>query len=107
MSYLSRKDIIMKKRELTKETKAKILKCAAGILRMHGAVAGDRTCQDWSSNEEPSPKELFNEKELDDLAFNYELHNSGGDDYDEDYNGMHDEMMASFCIAAMIEDMAI
>ena len=96
----------MSKRELSEETKSKILKCAAGILRMHGSIAGNRICQDWSSNEEKSPEELFSKKELDDLSFNYELHNSDGYDYDEDYNGLHDEMVASFCMAAMIDDMA-
>ena len=95
----------MNKREFSKETKNKILKCAAGILRMHGSIVGDRICQDWSDKEEKSPKELFVKKELDDLSFNYELHNSGGDDYDEDYNGLHDEMVASFCMATMIDDM--
>lgn len=96
----------MSKRELSQETKNKVLKCAAGILRMHGFVAGSRTCQDWSDSKEKSPEELFTKKELDDLSFNYELQNSGGDDYEKDRSGLHDEMMASFCMAAIIDDMA-
>ena len=92
-------------RELTEETKNKILKCAASILWMHGSVAGDRCCQDWSGEKEESPHAIFTKKELDDLSFNYELHNSNGEDYDKEYNGLHDEMVASFCMAAMIDDM--
>ena len=94
----------MIKRELTEETKVKILKCAVEILNMHGAIAGDRCCQDWSGKDELNPINLFTPKELDDLSFNYELHNSGGDDYDNAFNGLHDEMVASFCVAAMIDD---
>ena len=94
----------MSKRKLSKETQVKILKCAVEILYMHGSVAGDRTCQDWSGEELLNPIKLFTPKELDDLSFNYELHNSNGDDYDKNYNGLDDEMVASFCMAAMIDD---
>jgi hypothetical protein len=96
----------MNKRELTEETKNKILKCAAEILMMHAEVAGNRICQDWSGEDKTNPNNMFTEKELDDLSFNYELYNSDGRYYDKDYNGLGDEMVASFCMGTMLNDMA-
>ena len=72
---------------------------------MHGSVAGDRCCQDWSGREEDAPENIFTPEELDDLSFNLEQHNSNGEDYDKSYHGMHDEMIASFAIAVAIENM--
>lgn len=93
------------KRELNQETKKKILKMASTILYMHGNKVGDRICQDWSGSKEDSPQSLFTPEELDDLEFNYQQSNSNGKDYNPDYNGMNDEMVASFSIAQAIEDM--
>jgi len=96
----------MEKRELTGDTKRKILLCAANILRMHARIAGDRMCQDWSGSKEDAPETIFTAKELDDISFNYEIYNSGGDDYSPEYNGLHDEMVISFSMAEMLGDLA-
>ena len=93
------------KRKLSIETQEKVLRVASTILFMHGGVAGDRTCQDWSGEKEESPEAVFTEQELDDIYFNYELYNSGGEDYEPGEHGFHDEMSASWAIARAIEDM--
>lgn len=87
------------RRDISKQTRYKILKLAIEIIQMNGSNAGNRCCQDWSGTDEFNPTNLFTEQELDDISFNYELENSNGDDYDKYYNGMHDEMVASFAIA--------
>ncbi len=96
----------MEKRELTEETKRKILLCAANILRMHGDIAGKRICQDWSGSKEDAPNAAFTKEELDTISYNYELYNSSGKDYDPAYNGLDDEMTASFSMAQMLDDLA-
>ena len=93
------------KRELTEETQKKILKMASIILKMHGKDVGNRVCQDWRGLEDLSPEKIFTKEELDDISFNFELYNSDGKDYDQNHNGMHDEMVASFTISSAIEDM--
>jgi hypothetical protein len=94
----------MIKRELSAETKTKILKCAINILEMHGSLAGNRCCQDWSGDESENPEVIFNKIELDDISYNYEIENSRGDDYDKNHHGLGDEMVASFAMASMLQD---
>ena len=96
----------MKKRDLSDSTKAKVLKLAAEILSMHGSIAGDRTCQDWSGENEMHPNLILNDSECDDLSFNYELFNSSGEDYEKGYSYFHDEMVISFALSQAISDMA-
>jgi len=96
----------VKKRTLTTETKAKILKSAADILRMHGGLAGDRICQDWSGSPAENPKRLFSDSERDDIEYNHQIDNSGLGDYIEGYDGFGDEMAVSFTMADALSDMA-
>ncbi len=90
-------------RVISRALEAKVIRCAAKILFMHGSSVGDRTCQDWSGTADNNPDVFFTEKEKDDLSFNYEQWNSGGEDYDQCFSGMHDEMVASFAIAKALE----
>lgn len=92
------------KRKISKETKIKILQCAANILAMHGSLVGDRICQDWSGEDYTKPSLLFSDEEIRDISFNYELHNSNGEDYDADFINMDDEMVASFTMSELILD---
>lgn len=94
------------KRFVSDETRCKVLKLAAEILRMHGSVVGDRCCQDWSGEVDSAPNLVLSKDELDDISFNFELDNSDGDDYDSENSGMHDEMCASFSLAVVLDDMA-
>ena len=93
----------MEARKLSEETKRKVLKCAINIINMNGGNAGDRVCQEWSGADFSNPKNIFTEKELDDLSFNYELDNSNLRDYDKEHNFMHDEVVASFAIAQALK----
>ena len=85
-------------KELTNESKLKVLRQAAIIVGMNGSRAGDRCCQDWSGDTSDSPETIFTDDELDSLTYNYELNNSYLEDYEEGRPMMHDEMYASFVI---------
>lgn len=96
----------MNKRPLTNETKEKMLRSAANILRLHGKYIGSRGCQDWSGKPEDNPQELFTEKEQDDIEYNAQIGNSNLRDYEKDLNFFGDEMCASFNFAYALDDMA-
>ena len=90
---------------ITEETKLKILKYAAVMLSEHGLMSGDRTCQNWSVDEEgiEAPDTGFTDNEKKDISFNYEQWNSNGEDYDPDCMFFHDEMSVSFMLSRAIE----
>ena len=92
-------------RKLSNSTKAKVLRIASEILAMHGSVAGNRTCQAWSGDASTSPNNILSESELNDISFNYELSNSGGEDFEEGESYLNDEMVASFAMSVMLGDM--
>lgn len=94
----------MEKLKLKKELKAKILKIASEILTMHGSIVGDRFCQDWSGEEKYNPSTFFNKEEREIVNYNYEIYNSNLNDYDKEFDGLHDEMVASFVIGEMVRD---
>jgi hypothetical protein len=96
----------MKRREISNETKRKILLCAANILNMHGQLAGNRICQDWSGDEDKEPSVIFNAKERDDIEYNSQIRNSDLSDYEEGLDFLHDEMSASFNMSNLLMDMA-
>lgn len=82
--------------------KRKALKLAAQICWMHGNIAGDRMCQDWSDKEDVLDSLTLEERNT--LQWNYEQHNSNGEDYEEGYFP-YDEMVISFTIARALEIM--
>lgn len=96
----------MIKRPLSDETKAKILRCAANILSMHGSLAGDRICQDWSGEEAENPKVLFTDIERDDIEYNHQIENSQLDDYEKGFDFFHDEMSVSFSMSDALIDLS-
>lgn len=93
-------------RVISEDLKLKVMQCAVRILFMHGSVAGDRCCQDWSGADGENPDVFFTKEEKDYLSFNYEQWNSNGEDYDPDRDSMHDEMVASFAIACALKSIA-
>lgn len=95
----------MKKLEMNDDLKLKVLKLASEICSMNGSEAGGRCCQDWSGDEKLNPSKYLTKEERKVVSYNYEIHNSGLSDYDEEYDGLHDEMVASFSIAEMLRDM--
>ena len=95
-----------KRRELSVETQQKILTMASEILHMHAGDTADRICQDWSGDNDKDPLAFFAAGELDDIAFNYELHNSDGKDYDPEWSGLGDEMVVSFAMSNELRVMA-
>ena len=84
-------------KSIKRETIIKVLNYASKILAMHGSIAGDRCCQDWSG--ESDPYEDFTKEERQALSFNYQQYNSDGDDYDPDFDGFGDEMVLSFTLS--------
>ena len=96
----------MERRKLSKETHQKILRCAAEILSMHGEVAGNRVCQDWSGDEETKPSIIFSKSERDDIEYNSQIRNSNLDDYESGYNFPDDEMSISFSLSNVLNDIA-
>ena len=88
-------------KQISEETKLKILKYAVVLISEHGSVAGNRCCQDWSVNPDEimPPEDGFTEDEKKAIAFNYQQYNSDGEDYDEDYLFFHDEMSVSFMLS--------
>ena len=92
---------------ISDETKLKILQYAAAIINEHGSIAGDRCCQDWSIDPKDiqPPEQGFSKEEKQDIAFNYEQHNSNGYDYDPDFVFFHDEMSVSFMLADALHGM--
>lgn len=89
---------------MTKELEKKVFLLAAEVCWMHGNIAGDRICQDWSGEKENINR--FTESEKQEIAKIYEQYNSGGADYDPDFTGFHDEMMVSFMMARALEELA-
>lgn len=96
----------MDKRPISDETKAKVLKCAAVILRMHAGIAGKRVCQDWSGDEDQNPVKYFSPDERDDLEYNSQIENSNLEDYEKGLDFFHDEMSVSFTMANALEEIA-
>lgn len=90
-------------RDISNETRLKVLRCVSQIALMNGGAAGNRVCQDWS-NPFFIPEKYFNSAERDDLSFNYELVNSCGDDYTEGEDFFHDEMVVSFVMANEMQE---
>ena len=90
---------------ISDKTKLKILKYTVAILSEHGAIAGDRCCQDWSIDAEEieSPETGFSNEEQKAISFNYQQWNSNGTDYDPDHMFFHDEMSVSFMLSRAVE----
>lgn len=78
----------------------KILKLAAQICWMHGEIAGNQVCQDWSG--ETNILDTLTDEEKNKLIFDYEQFNSGGADY-RPGRFVYDEMIISFTIARALE----
>lgn len=78
----------------------KVIKLAAQICWMHGHVAGNRLCQDWSG--ETDVLDSLTTDERNKLQWQFEEMNSQGDDYIEDYFP-YDEMVISFNIAHALD----
>jgi hypothetical protein len=97
----------MKKRNLTSDTKAKLLESAADILKMHGSLAGNRICQDWSGSVAENPASKFTDQERDDIEYNHQIENSDLEDYEKGHDGFHDEMTVSFTLADALRDLAL
>lgn len=95
----------MQKREIASETRKKVIKTAIDILRMHGSIAGDRMCQDWSDGSANNPANLFTDHERDDLEYNHQIRNSRLDDYEQGIDFFGDEMSVSFTMADALQDM--
>jgi hypothetical protein len=98
--------MIMKKRDLSDATKVKLLLSAADVLRMHGSLAGDRICQDWSGSKAENPSLIFSDSERDDIEHNHQIDNSSLSDYEPGYDGFHDEMAVSYTLADALCDLA-
>ena len=90
-------------KEIDQDLMIKILKMSAELLEMHGAIAGDRICQDWSGKSEFTPSKFFTDCELDAISYNYELKNSNLEDYEEGFNHLDDEMVLSFAMSECIK----
>ena len=82
--------------------KIKVLKIAAQICSMHGSVAGDRICQDWSGD--TAWLDSLTDKERDELQFQFEQWNSNGNHFEPGYFP-YDEMVISFIISHALEIM--
>lgn len=91
---------MMSDKMMDNELKSKVLKLAVQICQMHGSIAGDRFCQDWSDDE--VVLDSLTEAERDLLLKQYEDYNSGGADYIEGYFP-YDEMYLSYVIARALE----
>lgn len=89
---------------MEKSLQAKILKIASEICWMHGSIAGDRVCQDWSGKKEIIESLTVDEKN--ELMKAYEEFNSNGEDY-EKYYFPYDEMVISFVVAKAIENILV
>lgn len=88
---------------MTDELKRKVLKLAAQICWMHGSLAGDRICQDWSSKTDIL--DSLTSEERDCLVYQYEQYNSQGTDFEPGYFP-YDEMLLSFFVAKALEMMS-
>jgi type VI protein secretion system component VasK len=96
----------MDKRTLSDQTKLKIVKSSATILSMHANLCGNRVCQDWSGEENQNPIIIFNDQERDDLEFNFQIYNSGLEDYEKGQDFFGDEMSISFVLSSGLNDLA-
>lgn len=85
------------------ELSRKVLKLAAQICWMHGNVAGNRVCQDWSGKVDILDSLTIEER--DQLSFDYQQYNSNGEDFEPGYFP-YDEMLISFIVARKLELMA-
>ena len=83
------------------ELTIKVLKLAAQICWMHGSVAGNRICQDWSGKNDVIDTLTEEERRL--LAYQYEQMNSNGRDFDPEHLAFHDEMMVSFYVGHSLD----
>lgn len=82
----------------------KVLRLAAQICWMHGNVAGNRICQDWSGNNDVL--DMFTDEDRRLLAYQFEQFNSRGEDFDPEYLAFDDEMMVSFYVAHALDLLA-
>jgi hypothetical protein len=89
---------------MNEQLKVKVLKLAAQICKMHGDIAGDRICQDWSK--ETDVLDSLAPQERDELMFLYEKWNSNGADF-EPGHFPYDEMLISFVIGYVLELLAL
>lgn len=78
----------------------KVLRIAARICWMHGSVAGDRICQDWS--DDYGVLDALTQQEKNALRWMYEQVNSGGSEYEDD-SPWYDEMVISFVVASFLD----
>ena len=85
------------------ELKTKVLRLAAQICWMHGSIAGDRICQDWSND--TNILDTLTEAERNILSEQYEEWNSNGEDYEPGYFP-YDEMFISFIVARALNVMS-
>jgi len=85
---------------MNRELITKVIKLAAQICWMHGSIAGDRICQDWSG--ETDALDSLTPEERDILQRQYQDYNSGGADFLPGYFP-YDEMVISFAIARALE----
>ena len=71
----------------------------------NGELAGERCCQDWPVDM-LNPSDILTESEKDDLAYNFEAWNSGGEGYEKGRPFFHDEMYLSFAVARACKEIA-
>lgn len=83
------------------ELTIKLLKLAAQICWMHGSIAGNRICQDWSGDNDVL--DTLTEKDRLLWAYQFEQMNSHGRDFDPENLGFHDEMVVSFYVAHSLD----
>ena len=91
---------------MTDGLKSKILMMAAEIISMHGSVAGNRCCQDWSGEKELMPSSTFTKGQQIRIMHDYELDNSNLEDFDPEYLPVDDEMVISFALSYQLKLMA-
>lgn len=88
----------MEYKELSKDEIIGMLKIASALIYEHGVDVGDKVCQDWSI-EECNPFEVLTKESLAKLKYNYEIDNSGLEDYSESpEDDFNDEMLSSFIV---------
>ena len=92
----------LKPKPMSHKLKNQVIKLASEICLMHGSVAGDRICQDWS-NEEKQPSDFLSHEEMCLLEYNSQCWNQDWDGYTDGDHWFHDEMSASFSVSKALE----
>ena len=82
-----------------------LLMVISDVCVKNGDLAGGRCCQDWPVDM-LNPSDILTESEKDDLAYNFEAWNSGGEDYEKGGAFFHDEMYLSFAVARACKEIA-